>query len=505
VHASYGHLVVEYYRTLFGQSHDTRALDYSNLYLYGALFDGLSAWIVRLSPFGLFETRHLVNAAFGYVGILGCWQIARILAGPRAAFWAALLLTLTPRYYGHMFNNPVDLPFAVGYAWSLYFILCAIPFLPRLPRGMILKLGLALGLTLGIRVGGFVLGAYLALVMGIHLLSACFGTRREPRPVRVAWQLGGSFFAVAALAYATMLVFWPWAQRVPLLRPFLALHEFTQFGWWGTVLFDGEFIRSTELPRSYITHYLLITSPELVLLLLAVGLLVGMGWLARRGKAVDSISLQRYVVVIVGSVFPVAYVAASGSVLYDGLRHLLFVVPPLTALAGVAYHVATTRIARRSKPAALTLQGLVAAYLAFHVYTMVALHPHQYLYFNRLVGGLGGAYGRYETDYWGNSYREAVLRLRDHLTQADGPAPHPIYRIAVCSNSLSSTYYFPENFLLASAPEQADFLVATTRWNCHESLDGDVLLRVERFGVPLAIVKDRRRLEGSSRSPDPGA
>ena len=34
-------------------------------------------------------------------------------------------------------------------------------------------------------------------------------------------------------------------------------------------------------------------------------------------------------------------------------------------------------------------------------------HPHEYVYFNPLVGGLDGAFGNYETDYWGNSIRMA--------------------------------------------------------------------------------------------------
>ena len=39
---------------------------------------------------------------------------------------------------------------------------------------------------------------------------------------------------------------------------------------------------------------------------------------------------------------------------------------------------------------------------------MYRLHPYEMTYFNRLTGGLAGAVGRYETEYWITSYREAI-------------------------------------------------------------------------------------------------
>ena len=31
---------------------------------------------------------------------------------------------------------------------------------------------------------------------------------------------------------------------------------------------------------------------------------------------------------------------------------------------------------------------------------MLLNHPYEYIYYNQLVGGLNGAYGNYETDYY---------------------------------------------------------------------------------------------------------
>ena len=111
VQNTYGRLLLDFY--LSGLS-DTRAFSYSNLYLYGGLFDLIAAAIAPFSPLPDFETRHLLCATFGVLGIIATWRLARLLAGPRAGLLAVVLLVLCPAYYGAMFNNTKDIPFAAA-------------------------------------------------------------------------------------------------------------------------------------------------------------------------------------------------------------------------------------------------------------------------------------------------------------------------------------------------------------------------------------------------------
>ena len=69
---------LDYYLSLFT---DRRALNWQNLYNYGAAFDMVAAVLNRFSPLGVYETRHLLNAAIGIVGLLGCWKLGRVLGG----------------------------------------------------------------------------------------------------------------------------------------------------------------------------------------------------------------------------------------------------------------------------------------------------------------------------------------------------------------------------------------------------------------------------------------
>jgi len=59
VHNWYGNFVLDYYLSFFG---DKTALHWRDLYNYGAVFDMMAAALNRVSPIGVYETRHLLNA-----------------------------------------------------------------------------------------------------------------------------------------------------------------------------------------------------------------------------------------------------------------------------------------------------------------------------------------------------------------------------------------------------------------------------------------------------------
>src|SRR5262245_48753562 len=92
---TYGEYVVRYYTSFF---RDTSAVGFSDLHYYGGFFEALLRLFSYVLPLGIYEVRHLITGLFGVGGVVGCWKIARLLAGPRAAFFGALLLALYPPY-----------------------------------------------------------------------------------------------------------------------------------------------------------------------------------------------------------------------------------------------------------------------------------------------------------------------------------------------------------------------------------------------------------------------
>src|ERR1700686_1398484 len=148
-HAQYGDLLLKLYGSGFA---DTRALSFVNLYKYGGGFDMAAALAAKFLPFGLFETRRLVGAALGIIGLIVTWRLGRRLGGPVAGLAALILLAGCPLYYGHMFMNAKDAPFAVAMAVLLLGLVRAFDEYPQPSARTVVLTGVGLGLAFGSRI-----------------------------------------------------------------------------------------------------------------------------------------------------------------------------------------------------------------------------------------------------------------------------------------------------------------------------------------------------------------
>jgi hypothetical protein len=489
-HVRYGKRVLEWFRSdgvLDG------ALHYQNLYLYGGLFDLTAAWLSERSPLGHYETRHLLTAFVALFGAVGSWKLASLVAGPFAGFLAATMLVLTPAWLGHGLFNPKDIPFGTGAIWAAYTAtrLGVGPIPPRI-RDVLLA-GIALGLALAVRPGGLILLSYPVIALGARSALQLFRRLQLLEPLgfsRLLIDAGWKIALVIAIAYPLMLSTWPWAQLAPFVRPFEAVKQFMHFTWDNVVLFRGAFIPAPDLPREYIPVWFAITLPE-TYLLAAFCALVGLARLTRKHAFVRPERAIGIGMVAVAAFLPLAAAVVLRPPVYDAHRHFLFLLPPLAALAGVA--LASVLRAQELK---LWLRGSVAGvWIALCIVTcvdIVQLHPYEYIYFNRLFGGLQAANGRYETDYWGVAYKEAFMWVVKNV-----PPVHPgrPTRIASCNNNTNErmTYYLgrvpgaKESFEIVRGYGRADLFVAMTRFRCHD-VPGQVLATVERQGVPLVYV-----------------
>src|SRR4029077_860102 len=148
-HSQYGELLLKLYGSGFT---DDRALTFVNLYKYGGGFDMAAALAAKVLPFGLFETRRLVGAAVGIFGLIATWRIGRRLGGPTAGLVALVLLAACPLYYGHMFINAKDAPFAAAMTVLLLGTVRAFEEYPRPDPRTVALAGIGIGLAFGSRI-----------------------------------------------------------------------------------------------------------------------------------------------------------------------------------------------------------------------------------------------------------------------------------------------------------------------------------------------------------------
>jgi hypothetical protein len=496
-HNWYGNFVLDYYLSFFI---DHNALHWRDLYNYGAIFDTLAAALNRVSPIGIYETRHLLNALVGILGLVGCCKLGHAMGGARVGFLAALFLLLTPNYYGQMFNNPKDIPFAVGVVWATYYMVRIVPVLPRPPLRLLIKFGVAVGMTMGVRVGGLMLLCYFGLLLAVDGVWRTIAARRASALIESAWiAVSRVLFPVVVFAYPVMLVFWPWGQIDPIENPLRALAFFSHQTFPFATLFAGRFVPASDLPWTYLPTYIALALPELVLVLLLCAPVLAGTTILREWPHLRRESMLPCFVVAFSIAFPVAFAIAIKAVLFDGMRHFIFVLPLIAVAAALVADQACTRLARL--PYWWPIYVMLSIYAIGHVSIMVMLHPNQYVYYNAFVGGVGGAQRKFKLDYWANSYAEAVQGLEIYLYTAYGPDfEDREFTIAVCGPPISADYYFPANFRFTRERAQADFFIAFTKDNCDRALPGRPIYRVERMGALLSVVLDRRETLAEQRT-----
>ncbi|WP_018388984.1 glycosyltransferase family 39 protein [Ancylobacter sp. FA202] len=484
VQHAYGQLLLAWYASGFT---DDRAFHYINLYLYGGLFDLIAAGLEPYVPLPLYEWRHLLSAGFGFVGLIGTWRLARRLGGEGAGVVAVLLLAFTGMYGGAMFTHTKDVPFAAAMVWSLYFITALAGELPALPRGRtVLGLGLSVGCALGLRVGGVFAVLYLVLTIGAAMVLL-----RDMRlPLRLLPRLSIAGLAALALMAAT----WPWSV-LPPTNLFKAMGAFSHFSFDLKTLFNGQLLPIDQLPPTYMPEYLLIKLPEVTLLGLMAALVLAVLALVNRLRAPHAwigLSPQHLLLAVplaLAILVPVAVAVLTDPPLYNGIRHFLFVLPPVTVLASLglvgAFRMLSQRVRLAGAGFALAALGL----FLFNASVLWRLHPYEYVAYNQIVGGTSGAWGRFEGDYWSSSLREAALALR-HGVEREAPPAHP-YKVSVCAEDVQALTYLGSRFEAVEDWEDADFILTARHVGC-DAAPGLPYATVNRLGLAFASVRDQR-------------
>ncbi|WP_128089712.1 hypothetical protein [Bradyrhizobium viridifuturi] len=484
----YGELIISYYQSAFK---DRDVFAFENLYLYGGLFDIIAVGLAHVVPVEAYELRHILCAMIGIGGIVASAVTARLIAGPRAGLIAAVALALCGGWYGAMFNHTKDIPFASAMMGATLFLVRIARRLPS-PRAVdVAGFGLLAGAALGVRSLGLLLILYLGFAVAI-----CLPWRE--RGMRLSFAATSALKALPAVVLAgfIMILAWPWAALSPL-NPIRGLIAFSEFHYDIRTMFEGRVYEMADVPRLYTPVYLLIRVPLITLAGAALAM-SSLLWQQRdegRGGHRSDLAL-----VSLSVLFPLACQVLLRGPGFTGMRHFLFVLPPLATLAGVGFSRGFDALSTRGPRLASAGLALVSACFLWDGVTLARLHPYENLSYNALVGGLPGAFRRYELDYWFNSMPEAIRTLEAFVrdqTHIDSIHPSKVYSVAVCGERLpfDRAVTLPQlRWDFRSEWDESEFFIASTQMNCDHDLDGDVIGTVERFGVPIAYVKDRRAI-----------
>src|ERR1700719_492443 len=262
-HAEYADLLLRMYGSGFK---DTGALSFANLYMYGGGFDMAAALLHKVIPLELFETRRLLGAIVGIIGLAVTWRLGRRVGGPLAGLAALLLLALCPTFYGHMFMNPKDAPFAVAMVILMLGLVRLAEEYPYPSPRTVLIVGLGAGLSIGSRILGGLALVY-GLVGFVPMLMEEVRTHGAREACRRFVQMAYALLPGLILGYLVMGLIWPWSIIEPG-HPFQAATYFSSVcekPW--KELFDGAILAVPDMPWSYLPTLFALQLPEVLLAL----------------------------------------------------------------------------------------------------------------------------------------------------------------------------------------------------------------------------------------------
>ncbi|HEV2755964.1 MAG TPA: glycosyltransferase family 39 protein [Actinomycetota bacterium] len=455
---------------------------YMSLRFYGTVGPLALALTDRVTAGAAFPAGHLTNFAFYFVAVVAFYALCRYQL--RSRMWGllgAVFLVLSPRVFSHGFVNPKDLPLMTMFVVAIYLL---VRFLDSGNRRWIVLCGIATALAMAVRVGGVFLIALVVAAVAADLLAS---RRRDPEWRAVVRRSALSLGIYVLVATAGTVALWPFLWDNPVVRFYEAMRVMGNFlEGPGSVLHRGRVLPAIDVPWHYLPVWIGVTTPPLYLGLALTGLF------SLRGPRRDFVERTRerflYLYVCWGFL-PLIAIAVLGSPLYDDWRMALFVYPAFLLLAVSGAREVAQWLSRSPsrRPLAVAAAVVLGSSLFWTFGATVRLHPYQTAYFNVFAGDT--PQDRFDVDFWGLSYREALDRL---LNLEPGRVV-----VHVCSGPGRDNAELIE-------PERRERLqyvdnVADARYTLcapRASLgpwepDGELLFTIERDGVPLLVAHRR--------------
>ena len=485
-HAEYADLLLRMYGSGFK---DTAALSFANLYMYGGGFDMAAALLHKVVRLELFETRRLLGAIVGMIGLAVTWRLGRRVGGPLAGLASLLLLALCPIFYGHMFMNPKDAPFAVAMIILMMGLVRLAEEYPQPSPRTILIIGLGAGLSIGSRILGGLALVY-ALVGFVPLFMDEIRARGAREALRRLAHVMYVLVPGLVLGYLVMGLIWPWSIIEPR-NPFLALTYFSHFferPW--KEMFDGALVSVPDMPWSYLPTLFALQLPEVLLALLFAGIVGTFIVLPRRDVTASRKTVL--LMLMLAATLPIAIAMVKRPALYNGIRHFIFVIPPMAVLAGIAFAWVMNRLGETRRGWQPVVLSALCFGLLLSLAEMIRLHPYQYTHFNYIAGTVRGADDRFMLDYWGLAFKQASDELREQLEEKhDAPPKGRKWKVAVCGPQRPAQVALGPDFSIDWHSNGADFAMTLGEFYC-KGLAAPVLVEIKRDDVVFARVYDIR-------------
>jgi len=140
------------------------------------------------------------------------------------------------------------------------------------------------------------------------------------------------------------------------------------------------------------------------------------------------------------ALLPIVTTIVTRPAMYNGIRHFVFVLPPLAVAGGLCANIIVEYLQRFGRTALAAAAAIFVFGISLPVIAMIRLHPYEYVDFNEIAGGVRGAQSRFMLDYWGlRSRKRARTCAHDWPSVARIPRPGGAGRSQCAAASASRT------------------------------------------------------------------
>lgn len=181
--------------------------------------------------------------------------------------------------------------------------------------------------------------------------------------------------------------------------------------------------------------------------------------------------------------------------IYDGIRHVLFILPGLAVVAGLGADYLFQQMRKHISQTVAAIATITL--LVMGMASIFRMHPYQMSYFNALAAEREAVHTRYETDYWVSSYKEGA----EWINQRQAETQRPL-RVLVAANNLSArcalryldkridAHVLFEKTKDARLPDNLDYYLSTVRYGLHRNFpEEEVVYAIKRNGILLSVIK----------------
>ena len=422
------------------------------------------------------ETYHLLNMLFALGIFVALYALLYAqYEDQKIAILGPIFLFLTPRFIGHIPGNPKDIPFAV-----MYFISCTAIYFFASSKKVLIKI-LVMGLLFGLAQNLRIAGISLYVIIMLFDTYTFYLEKQNKNKESETWaefftKETQSIILIGIVAMLLLVLTWPYLGLNVISNVINMYDVGRDFPWEAKVMYQGLLLKGRELPGHYLVTWFAITTPLVILITALLSPFV----IKKRFQN------KLFILFLLTLVTTMTIYAIIKPVIYDGLRHFLFIVPFVSAL-GV---IAIVEFFKNTKRKLIRI-GIVIIILVNVVVIsrqIVTLHPYQYIFFNSLVGGLQGAHKKYDTEYWGASYNEAINWFKNNIATDKNRT----YKIHIWGIGRYKIY---QAHNIKNVPiEKAEYVFRFTRRMKEEPKKEDIIHIVQRNNIPLVFIEKNENI-----------